>query len=177
MSIGNSIYSRLVEIAKLESQPFVIGINRDRLQRRGFSDFESAFEWAVADRTAPYNFQTFLETGIKGELEDRDGREHIQLRLRGKTVWIPRRGVGGEDGITVSTNYKSYLNLCIPIWDYEDAVFDRGLAWLHIFNSQSTVLSFGLHRNHQATVTELVKRTRYLTGNIIQLLDDIAQGK
>ena len=145
--------------------------------RLSFSNLPEALEYCSRDRERYYQVSSPLEFGINGRLTGIRGEEMLELTVRDKTGIVPRAD-GEKPGLTVSTNYdfKNWFVLCLKVFEYDDPVFDRGIFWLSINDSELAKLAFGLRPNHPTSIAEIIKRSSEGQEKAFQILNDAMKG-
>lgn len=142
-----------------------------------YANLRDAFLYAVEDTSQFYNFTIPTEVGIQGKLYGLNGEEMIELTMNGRTGTVPRGR--SRQGITVSTNYdfEHWFDLCLPVFDWENPLFDRGIFWLAINDSSHARLKFGLNRDHGAELSELLERTKEGESKVVRILHNALNGR
>ena len=149
--------------------------NRFRsIQPMYFKDLPEALKYCWDDKSNPYLIQFPLEVGIKGKLSD---DQMLELTIGGRAMIVPRK-MGDRPGLTVSTNFdfENWFDLCLPVYEYNDRVFDRGIFWVSINDEKRAQLKFGLLANNPASLPDLIERTSEGEMRATQIINDAFDG-
>lgn len=161
----------------------VIGTSQSGNRREGtFMNLPEAVSFCIEERDENYSITLPTEVGVKGRLLGIRGEEMLELTLGNKTGVVPRAYSlwNGERraGLTVSTNYdyERWLDICMKIFEYDDPVFDRGIFWMGLNDTEKTNLKFVLLHNQQAEQAELLERIKQGERKSVNILHNALNG-
>ena len=160
---------------KLDTAQMIELVSFPHLARSCHPTLREAFHTAVAQRQVLWSVSVPLEIGIKGSFHGYRGEELLDLTIGERSATIPR-GTSDRPGISVSTDYVNWFDLVLPVFEWDDEVFDRGLFWMAINNSEQARMKFSLLRNHPADVEELMRRAREGEKRAIQMVNNFVDG-